>query len=124
MLEAMSRTLGLMDYTPIAERDARKALRASAVTRPAAVLVSPFLLGLDAFQFLHHLRRLPGCDGVPILLTCPLRWTDEQRSELRGDAERLLRDATDRSSWVVDGIQGTWRAQDRRGDAPEASPTR
>ena len=104
VLASAARTLEVLDYRVVAEPDADAALRAAAEEAPAAVLFSPFPLVLDAFQLLHHLRRLPGLGDVPALLCVPpgsamarsealraaVRGPWAQLPELLGELERRL----------------------------------
>jgi PAS domain S-box-containing protein len=85
-LEASARTLEALGYRVVAEPDADAALRAAADEPPAAVIVSPFPLVLDVFQFLHHLRRIPDLREVPVILCTPRVLDAAQVAALRASA--------------------------------------
>jgi PAS domain S-box-containing protein len=86
LLEATSRALDLLGYRAVVEPDGHAGLRACAEEGPAAVVLSPFLSGMDPFTFLAHLRQLTGAVGVPVLLTLPRPLTEEQLGALRAGA--------------------------------------
>ena len=52
-------------------------------------MLSPFLLGMDPFTFLHHLRQMPGLSRTPVVLIAP-RSLDE--SQLQALAEPAAAD--------------------------------
>jgi CheY-like chemotaxis protein len=88
----VQRSVGLLGYRVIAEPDGDAGLRACAEASPRAVLLSPFLHGMDPFSFLRHLRQLPGMANVPVLLLVPTRLTDEEYARLQEAAAAAVGD--------------------------------
>jgi PAS domain S-box-containing protein len=86
LLRASARSLELLGYRAAPEQDGNAALREIAQERPAAILLSPFLKGVDPFWFLHHLRRLPTAREVPVFLAVPRGLTAEQLKALEAGA--------------------------------------
>jgi len=85
-LRGTARTLEALDYRVVAEPDADAALRSAADETPKAIVLSPFLLVLDVFRFLHHLRRSATLRGVPTILCTPGVLDASQAAGLRAAA--------------------------------------
>jgi CheY-like chemotaxis protein len=93
--------------------DGHAALKACAEELPSAVLLSPFLRGLDVFSFLQHLRHVRGAKDVPVLLMLPRQFEPRELEEIEQAAAEAAQ-------------QGTWYRQITRGTrsyAPAASDT-
>ena len=82
LLAAAKRTLELLGYEATAEPDGDAALRVCAESPPSAVVLSPFVLGMDPFAFLRHLRQLPGLARTPVVLTAPRGLEEDQAAAL------------------------------------------
>jgi PAS domain S-box-containing protein len=85
LLAGAKRTLELLGYEATAEPDGDAALRACAESPPSAVVLSPFLLGMDPFTFLRHLRQMPGLSRTPVVLISP-RTVDEPQLQTLAEA--------------------------------------
>jgi signal transduction histidine kinase/CheY-like chemotaxis protein len=92
LVKAAARTLDILNYRALPEPDGHAALRACTEEPPAAVILSPFLLGLDVFSFLHHLRQVPGLRDVPVLLTVPRGFGEEHAALLLDGAAAAARE--------------------------------
>ncbi len=85
--KSICRTLEVLDYAAVPEVDAHGALKACAEQPPAAILLSPFIQGMDVFSFLQHLRASERSRSVPRLLLVPRPWGEGQLEALRTAAE-------------------------------------
>jgi PleD family two-component response regulator len=92
VLESTGRALTILGYRPRVEPDGDAALRSCAESPPAAVVLSPFLNGMDGFAFLVHLRRLPGLARVPVVLTVPREIERERWAALLPSADAAARE--------------------------------
>jgi PAS domain S-box-containing protein len=106
LLAGAKRTLELLGYEAAAEPDGDAALRACAEAAPSAVVLSPFLLGMDPFTFLRHLRQMPGLSRTPVVLLAPRTLEEAQVAALAEAA------AVDRG----------WTRALRHDEAPPAGP--
>ena len=94
--KAVCRTLEVLDYAAVPEVDAHDALKACAEKPPAAILLAPFLQGLDVFSFLQHLKGSERTKDVPVLLLVPRTWSASQIQELRDAAEQSAQEGVQR----------------------------
>jgi CheY-like chemotaxis protein len=90
-LRSTGRILEVLGYRPVEEADSDRALRSCAEEAPAAVVLSPFPAGLDAFEFLRYLRSLPGLETLPVILTAPRTLDAAQATALRSAARTAAR---------------------------------
>src|SRR5204863_5461604 len=81
-LEATKTTLSVLGYDVTAEPAGDAGLRACAESTPAAVILSPFLHGMDPFAFLRHLRLLPKLADVSVFLLAPRELSEPQVASL------------------------------------------
>ncbi len=89
VLRATTRAVEALGYRAVAEPDGDAALRSAADDVPTAVIVAPFVLGIDGFTFLRLLRSRPELRVVPVLFTVPAKPTEaeaEQLLEMAGGA--------------------------------------
>jgi DNA-binding response OmpR family regulator len=100
-LRSTGRILEVLGYRPVEEADSDRALRSCAEERPAAVVLSPFPSGLDAFEFLRHLRGVTGLDAVPVLLSTPRAFQAAQADALRAAARSAVRSGAGRPAGML-----------------------
>ena len=89
-VEATARTLSLLGYRPVHETDAERALRQCAMRPPSAVFLCPVPVGPDAFEFVHHLRRIPELRHTPLFLQAPRTLDPAQFESLRKAAAEAV----------------------------------
>jgi CheY-like chemotaxis protein len=104
LCKAAAQTLGILGYRAVPQPDAHEALKACAEDMPAAIVMSPFLLGLDPFSFLHHLRQLPGSRDLPILLLVPRALEEAQIQMLREAAVVAAREGHWHRGLLLEGV--------------------
>jgi PAS domain S-box-containing protein len=104
-LRSTARALEILGYRAVSESGGDAALKRCAEDPPSAVVLSPFVIGLDPFAFVHHLRRLPGLRTVPLLLTSPRHFSEEQARRLRMGAEAALGEGAGEAARALDGVE-------------------
>ena len=67
----------------------REALTAAGTRRPEVVLLDLNMPVMDGFEFLAELRRMPGCDRVPVVVLTARDLSNDDRRRLRGASQVL-----------------------------------
>ena len=67
----------------------REALALAGTRRPEVVLLDLNMPVMDGFDFLAELRRMPGCDRVPVVVLTARDLTNDDRRRLRGASQVL-----------------------------------
>ena len=66
------------------------ALDALAAARPDAIILDLMMPKMDGFEFLEELRRRPDWRDIPVAIITAKDLTDEDRSRLNGEVERVI----------------------------------
>jgi CheY-like chemotaxis protein len=61
---------------------------------PSLVLLDLMMPELDGFGFMDGLRKIPGCQHVPVIVITAKDITPDERARLNGQACRILQKAT------------------------------
>ncbi len=67
------------------------ALDALSAARPDAIILDLMMPKMDGFEFLEELRRRPDWRDIPVAIITAKDLTDEDRSRLNGEVERVIR---------------------------------
>ncbi len=67
------------------------ALDALSAARPDAIILDLMMPRMDGFEFLEELRRRPDWRDIPVAVITAKDLTDEDRSRLNGEVERVIR---------------------------------
>ncbi len=70
--------------------DGAQALERVKTSRPQLILLDLTMPVMDGFAFLHHLKALPGCADIPVVVLSARDISNAERESL-ADADRILR---------------------------------
>jgi CheY-like chemotaxis protein len=89
-LRLMESALARVGFTAICRPDGPSALAAARRERPAAVVLDLMMPGMDGFQFLEELRRLPETRRTPVIVWTVKDLTADELARLRSSAQSVV----------------------------------
>jgi PAS domain S-box-containing protein len=89
-LDLMGATLGAMGVTWRSETDVARALSQLDIHRPDAIVLDLMMPGLDGFEALDRLRRMPAWQATPVFIWTSLLLTDQDVARLMRSASGIL----------------------------------
>lgn len=109
--EQLVRMLTRDGWRVLAAENGHVALDQVQVEKPAVILLDLMMPEMDGFEFLKHLRRLPGCQEIPVVVVSALDITPAHRAEMNGGIVDIIPKSTttarDVAAYLRDQLQLT-----------------
>jgi len=101
----MLATLAEFGYRATGAANGEEGLAAARAAAPLAIVLDLMMPGMDGFEFLDELRRVPACRRVPVIVWSVKDLTAAERARLRRTAQGVVAKGRVRSSSVVDQLR-------------------
>jgi PAS domain S-box-containing protein len=88
--EMMRRILEREGWQVAEAQNGRVALEEVTKCRPELILLDLMMPEMDGFQFITHLRQLPGGQAIPVVVVTAMSLTEKERQQLNGYVTQIL----------------------------------
>jgi CheY-like chemotaxis protein len=88
--EMLRRMLEKASWRVLEAENGRVALERLNGVTPTAILLDLMMPGMDGFEFMQELRKLPAYNLVPVVVITAKDLTEEDRRRLNGQVARIL----------------------------------
>jgi CheY-like chemotaxis protein len=88
--EMMRRILEKEGWQVAEAQNGRVALEEVTKCQPEVILLDLMMPEMDGFQFITHLRQIPGGQAIPVVVVTAMNLTEKERQQLNGYVTQIL----------------------------------
>jgi PAS domain S-box-containing protein len=104
-LRLMEAALAQLGYRCVCRSNGADGLAAAEALAPIAIVVDLIMPRMDGFEFLERLRRLPGCEQIPVIVWSVKELTPHEMDVLRESARGVISKGSAEGGTLTDALQ-------------------
>jgi signal transduction histidine kinase/DNA-binding response OmpR family regulator len=104
-LSLMAATLTRLGFQAACHFDAQRALEASRLRPPVAVVLDLLMPGMDGFQFLERFREIPACRSVPVIVWTVMDLSHQEHARLQASVQAIVPKGSGRGADLLGALQ-------------------